>query len=79
MLSHLGELKKYLKKSFIFGKKHAMLNIQLQVIFLISKWQVFVRANINCFKELWQNCYFQRTAPNVYVIAWGTFRNRTTA
>lgn len=45
MLSHLGELKKYLKKSFLFGKKHAMLNTQLQVILLISKWQVFVRAN----------------------------------
>lgn len=44
-----------------------------------SKWQVFVRANINCFKELWQNCYFQKTAPNIYVIAWGTFRIRTTA
>lgn len=59
MLSHLGELKKYLKRSFLFGEKHAMLNIQLQVILLISKWQVFVRANETyCFEELWQNYYF---------------------
>ncbi|XP_027739100.1 uncharacterized protein C11orf97 homolog isoform X1 [Empidonax traillii] len=30
MLSHLGELKKYSRNTFVFRKKNAMLNIQLQ-------------------------------------------------
>lgn len=37
MLTHLGELKKSFKKSFIYRKKNTTLNIQLQVILLTSK------------------------------------------
>lgn len=54
MLSHLGELKKYWRSTFIYRKKNATLIIQLQVILLISKQQVFVRTS-DCFEELWQN------------------------